>query len=296
MNAQLEQLRSMVRAGRSLQAAREAEELLAGEVDPQEQAHLYHLLGAARYRLGSMWPAIQATRRAEGLASEWGLPDVLGKARINLVAMLADVGDYGLAAETGDRLLASASHLPDDVQAQLCHVHYNLARVYHARREHRMMFEQVDRALKAAEAAEAPASFLVMVHQQAAWWRYLGDQIAQGDKHAEAARGLVSPDDREGAREQLLLTCLRAHQTGDMAKAVTLAEEFLAEGAPSSLLHRMWAAYIAGSAALHLERICESEQLAERALDWAIELGLPEHMKRTNDLRRRVRERRQEAG
>jgi hypothetical protein len=244
--------------------------------------------------MGAVWAAIEATRRAEALASEWALSDVLGRARINLVAFYQDIGDYGVAAETGVQLLQS--ELPEQLRAQLCHVHYNLARVYHAKRQHRMKYEQVSLALEAAERSGAQSSFVVMIHQQAAWWRYLGDQIKHGDEHLEAAGALLLPNDVDGAREQLLLACLRAHQTGDMEKAATTAEEFLLDGAPSTLLQRIWSAYIAASGALHLDRLHEAETLVGRALDWACEFGDPALMKRTNDLRRRIYQRKHGAG
>lgn len=288
----LEGIRDLLRAGRFVQAAREAEEALDGDVSPTDQAQLNQLLGVARYKVGALWPAIQATRTAEGLAAEWGLPEVLGRARINLVAMLLDIGDYALAAETGARLLRGAADLPDQVRVQLCWVHYNLARVYHAQRQHRLMYEQVRLAIESADSDH----FLVMVHQQAAWWRYLDDHIDQGDRHREVAGELLTPDDTEGAREMLILECLRAHQTGDMERAVTLSEEFLLSEMEPPLLQRVWAAYIAGSAALHLDHISEAGVLAGRSLDWAIELGDPGLMNRANELRRRVEQRKQAAG
>jgi hypothetical protein len=293
---QLEELRALVRTGRYVQAARDAEALIAeGSLEPSGEAKAYLIQAVAQFHMRQYWPALEAARRSEELADVSMDAVTLARARINLISLLYEVGDTGMAADVGARLLADEQSLPPEVRSELCHVHYNLSRVYRSRGRDSRMYEHLGRAITSGEETGASSDFLTMAHQLAAWWRYLDDHIAIGDRHKAAAGDLLSGDDWEGAREQLLLDCLRAHQVGDMAMAISLSEEFLLSGAQSTLLQRAWASYIAASAALYLGQVEEAATIVDRAMELAIELYSSEHINRVNGLRHRIMARKAES-
>jgi hypothetical protein len=254
---------------------------------------VYLIQSVALYQNEQLWQASIAAEEAEKLASRCGDTVTLAKARINLVAILRDMGDAARAAAVGAAILAE--ELPAEVRPQLFTLHYNLSRVYRSRGEHTLMYESLSRAISDGEQFGAPAAFLVTAHQNGAWWRYLDDHMPAGDRHFEAAGALIDESDREGVREQLLLACLRDHQTGNMLRAADLAEEFLSKGTQATLLQRAWASYIAASAALYLDRLPEAAVIADKAMDLALELYLPEMMNRVNTIRNRIRARNAES-
>lgn len=219
------------------------------------------------------------------------MPELAQRIRINLVGLYVEATDYQAAVEVGAHLLAD----PGALGGRLPFVHYNLARAHQARRDREQMLHHYRTAAGLAEELGAPPALQVQINQQFAWQLLLLDRIAEADGHIERAGALVDSDDAEGQREQILLACLRAYQTGALENAVALAEEFT-PGTPGTAKHRTWAALIAGWVALDWEQLDQAEALAELVLQGALEQNWPEMMNRGNLLRHRVRDKRESAG
>lgn len=292
----MEQVRSLILSGRYVQAAREAEGLLEGDLDPAERAQLYHTLSVAYYKGEQVRPALKAARQAEALAGEWGLIDLSARIRFNLVPLLTDVGDYTAAVEAGARLLATEAELPPEIRRELPWVHYNLARAQRYRHDYQAMYGHLEKAIAEGALHNLNPGFRVDAHHLAAWWLLLEGRIAEADQHIMQAANLVGPGDSERHREQLLVECLRAYQSGDHAGALALAEEFLAPGTSVTKRQASWACLIAGWVSLSQKAWPSAEGWAGVALHHALDLGSPELMNRANELQNRVRQGKEAAG
>jgi tetratricopeptide (TPR) repeat protein len=212
--SRLDELRELVRAGRYVQAVRSAKYLMAdGALEPDEEVEAHHICSVALYKQEQVFPALEHAKLAEHLASERSLHDLAQKMRVNLVALLADVGDYQLAIEVGNKVLLD-QRVPVAVRPQLAYIHFNLGRVYQALRDKRNMFEHYHTAVRLGAEHGIPAALMVQIRQQLAWRLYLDEQIAEADRHVEAVGALIQPDDVEGQREQLLLSCPAPWQRG----------------------------------------------------------------------------------
>jgi tetratricopeptide (TPR) repeat protein len=292
----LEEIRALVRAGRYVQAARETEELLEQGLDPEDQVQAYHIQTVAYYRAEQIWPAYRAAQRTEFLATQRGMAEIVGRARINLVAIITDIGDYRLACEVGKKLLATENELSPQTRRELPAVRYNLARASRCAREYSEAYDHLERAITDAENLGFPSDFRVQMHQLMAWWLLLDERIGAADRHIERAEALIRPEDRDQRREQLLVACLRAYTAGQGDRAVEIAEEFISKGAPATTRQRAWAYLITGWVMLDEKRWDLAEAAGDRALESALDLGSPELMQRANDLRIRAVQGRQAAG
>lgn len=286
MSAQLDEVRALILAGRYVQAAREAEAILARDPDPG--AELYHIYSVALYRSGRLFKAVSEAEKALMVGAAG---DLAQRVQVNLIGFYLEAGDYNRAITIGEVLLADTG----TVRERLPYVHHNLAMAHQARRDRPSMLHHYRTAVRLAEDLGSPPSLMVQIHQQLAWQLLLIDQVAEADRNINAAGDLVDESDIEGQREQMLLACLRAHQTGDLDLAVTLAEEFT-PGSPATPRQRTWAALITGWVAVEFGRLDDAQELADRVIYDAVEQNWPEMMNRGNQLRHRISDKREEAG
>lgn len=291
----IDQLRALVQAGRYVQAAREAEELLAGELEPPSRGMVYHVLSVAEYRSDRIRPALRAAQRAEAIASEWGLVELVGRVRVNLIALLTEAGDYAAAIDAGARLLAAEGDLSEVLQREIPRAHYNLARAHRSRRDSEAMYAHLKRAISGASQLGLDTGFQVDCYHLAAWWLLLDGRITDADLHLLQAVEMLPPDDPPRQREQLLCSCLRAYQTGDHHRAVELAEELI-QGGQVTTLQRAWACLIAGWVAAGLGEWDRATVCATAADNHALDLGSPELMNRAQELRIQIERGREAAG
>lgn len=291
---ELDEIQALLKRGQWTRAEAAAEGMLQGGVSPVVQAWLYHALAVAHSKMGTTWDALKAARRAQFLASDLRLHDLEFKVLVNLVWLYSEVGDWQLSLETGEQLLAG--NIPDDLRSQLPRVYYNLAFAHRCKHEYGKMHERIQMAIRLGEEMGASPAFLTMANQQAAFWLLLEDRIADADRYMEKSLSLLSEDDTAGWQEQTLLDALRAHQIGKMDEAMTYTESLVRAGANATLLQRAWAAYLAASAALHLDQVEAAATLIERAVELALELYSPEHLNRVNQLRIRIMKRTETAG
>jgi hypothetical protein len=294
---QVEELRVLVRSGRYVQAARDAEVLIAeGALGPVDLSHAYHVQSVALYQTDKLVPAYHAARKAEALATEWGLTDLGGRIRINLIALLRDIGEYRAAAEVGARLLDTEEKLSPDTRGQLPRVRYNLARVQRVRHEAEVAYELLEQAIATAEAAGFDPGFRADAHQLMAWWLLEDDRVAAADPHLEAAGALIQPEDVTRQREQLLIACHVAYRIGDSEAAIAMAGEFVPMDAPATQRQRVWACLISTWVAIDQADWPNADLFATTAQTIAIELQAPDLMNRANDLKRQIHEHRPAAG
>jgi tetratricopeptide (TPR) repeat protein len=293
--SRLEELRELVRARRYVLAVRSAKALLdEDELDPRERAEAHHICAVALFKQEQVFPALTHEERAHHLAVELQLHDLVQRVRVNLVAILVDVGEYQRAIELGDTILTDES-LPVALRSQLAYVHYNVAQAYRARRDKRPMFDHLRKAVRLGEECHAPVLFRVQMAQQLAWHLYMDEQIAEADRYVEAVAALLDSEDTEGNNEQLLLACLRAYQVGDLAKAVVLAEELTPHNTTATSRQIAWAYLISGWVASEVGQLDEAANFADTVLNRALSLNSPELMNKANSLRHKIMSRREAA-
>jgi tetratricopeptide (TPR) repeat protein len=294
--SRLDELRGLVQERRFVAAVRLAKALIDdGTLDPRETAEVRHICAVAYFKQEEFLHATTEAQASERLSVDLGLHDLARKVRVNLVALLVEVGEYEQAVGVGETFLADDG-LPSAMCPQLAYVTYNVARAHLARRDKQKALDHFREAVRLGETHGAPASLRVQMAQQLAWSLYLDEHIAEADRHLEAAESLIGEEDEDAHNEQLLLSCVRAHQVGDMAKAVELAEELVAPTATATGRQKVWAYLVLGWVAIDYGRIEEAANFTETATERAISLNSVELMNRTNQLRHRIMGKQKEAG
>lgn len=201
-----------------------------------------------------------------------------------------------MALDTGDKLLQALAHLSGDLRPQIPRIHYNLARAHRAMRHSTEMYVHLQTAIDMARTFGLGVSFRVKTHQLMSWWKYLDERIAEADHHFQAAAELVDPDDTERVRDQLLLTCLRAYQTGNSKEALNLVEEFLTPGTPTTMHQAAWAHMILAWLALDNGQLEHAWVMVDASLDYATKLRWSEMINRCAKMRQEITRRKESAG
>lgn len=241
----------------------------AGEFTEETYPLACHLAAVAEARLGNLRRAISLSQDADTLAAKsenWNLVARVGQ---NLVDLLRVAGEYGEAADRGNRWLHEIHRYPDMITRR-GRVEYNLALVCREKNN-----SQVARTLLAdavrhmAEVADLPV-FRVMALQMLSRLAYEVEDFFTGDEAWQEAQTLLEAGDVEGSREQLLLQAFRAFYSLDYDGALCIVEEFVVPNSATTVLQKLAATWIAGMTAAKQSRFDVAREMATRIQQLAI--------------------------
>ncbi|MBP2019346.1 tetratricopeptide (TPR) repeat protein [Symbiobacterium terraclitae] len=290
----LARLRQLFDSGAYLQARREAERLLPGDLTAAERGEVLCLAGRAALLLGDLYAAVRLTEQAAVAAAAAGDAATESSARLSLGEACLRIGEARRAA---DHLSTYLARRPEEMAAHDGDAHWFLAMAHQQLRDYAAAighFEEAAASFTARRRSHDRARALLGIARC-----YLGvgaPDLAEPPLAAVNEYLRENPSDTLAA-ELLCARALQAHLEGDLAGSARLCQEVFVPGRPGVTPgHIGEAAWVMGENALEIGRLEEAHLFAEWAMDHAMQANSPGLINRILDLQRRIRTRRQDDG
>ena len=290
----LVRLRQLFDSGAYLQARREAERLLPGDLTAVERGEVLYMAGRAALLLGDLYAAVRLAEQAAEAAAEAGDAATESSARLSLGEACLRIGEARRAA---DHLAAYLARRPDAMATHDGDAHWFLALAHQQMRDYKAAighFEEAAACFTARNRSQDRARATLGLARC-----YLGvGAPALAEPHLTWVNEYLRANPSEAlAAELLCARALQAHLEGDLAASARLCQELFVPGRPGvGPAHIGEAAWIMGENALEVGRLEEAHLFAEWAMDHAMQANSPGLINRILDLQRRVRARRQDNG